>query len=398
MNHDRPIYFDHCATTPCDARVVEAMLPWFTEHYGNAASGHHSFGAQAAEAVDAARQKVAGLVGAGERDIVFTSGATEANNLAIKGAARWYGGEGGRGRHIITSGLEHKAVFEPIESLRAEGFDVTVLPGDASGTVTAAQVEAAMRDDTILVSIMWANNETGIVNDIAAIGALCKARGIFLHSDATQAIGKIAVDVNAARVDLMSWSAHKMYGPKGVGALYARRRDPRVRLVPLLDGGGHERGMRSGTLNVPGIVGFGEASAIAAESMTDDAARLGALRDRMEHELCERCSEAVVNAGDGERLPHVSNVSFVGCDASRLMAAMPDLAISSGAACSTTQSPSGGGASVVLRRMGLDDARAIGSLRISLGRATTDAEISRAIAMIENAVATVDREVGDCEM
>lgn len=379
------------------------MMPWFTEHCGNAASGHHAPGREAAEAVDAARRKVAGLVGAGAsggRDVVFTSGATEANNLAIKGAARFYGGEGGRGRHVITSGLEHKAVLEPMETLRREGFDVTVLPGagDASGTVTAAQVEAAMRDDTILVSVMWANNETGIVNDISEIGKLCKARGVFLHTDATQAVGKIAVDVTAAGVDLMSWSAHKMYGPKGVGALYARRRDPRVRLVPLLDGGGHERGLRSGTLNVPGIVGFGEASAIAAESMTDDAARLGAMRDRLERELCERCEEAVVNGADVDRLPHVSNISFVGCDAARLMAAMPMLAVSSGAACSTTQSASGGAASVVLRRMGLGDERAAGSLRISLGRPTTEAEIDRAIAMIEHAVATVDRGAGECEV
>lgn len=396
--NDAPIYLDHCATTPCDARVVEAMLPWFTEHCGNAASGHHSAGRLAADAVDDARKKVAGLVGAGAsggRDVVFTSGATEANNLALKGAAQFYGGEGGRGRHIITSGLEHKAVLEPLESLRTEGYDVTVLPGDETGTVTAAQVETAMRDDTILVSIMWANNETGVINDIAGIGALCKARGVFLHTDATQAVGKIAVDVNAAGVDLMSWSAHKMYGPKGVGALYARRRDPRVRLVPLFDGGGHERGLRSGTLNVPGIVGFGEASAIATELMMDDSARLGDLRDRMERELCERCDEAVVNASASNRLPHVSNISFVGCDASRLMAAMPGLAISSGAACSTTQ---GAGASVVLRRMGLGDVRAIGSLRISLGRGTTEAEIGQAIEVIVNAVATVDREVGECEL
>ena len=382
------IYLDHNATTPLDPRVLDAMLPYFREQYANPAS-RHAPGRAARDTVEMAREQAAALIGAQPRDIVWTSGATESNNLAIKGAARWYGDELKRGRHIVAGSTEHSAVLEPCRRLESEGFEITWIdpapPPGPAGVVHADRVAAALRDDTILASIMWANNETGTINDIEGIGRLCKERGVHFHTDATQMVGKLPVDVEGAGVDMLSFSAHKMYGPKGAGGLYARRRRPRVRLVPLIDGGGHERGLRSGTLNVPGIVGLGAACELCGAEMHDEATRLRTLRDRLENILIERLGpdRALINGDPHRRLPHTTNLSFPGVDAEQLIAAMPGLAVSSGAACTTTSLQS----SHVLRRMGLGAERARSSIRFGLGRWTTADQIDRAIEQVVRGIA-----------
>lgn len=376
------IYLDNNATTPMDRRVLEAMLPYFCDRFGNAASRSHQFGWEAAQAVDTARQQAASLIGASAKDLIWTSGSTEANNLAIKGAAGMYGkGPDAKGKHIITSIIEHKAVVDPCKRLELEGFDVTYLQPDANGVVTVDQVAQAVRDDTFLVSIMWANNEIGTINQIPAIGALCHEKDMIFHTDATQYIGKLPCHVEEAGIDLMSWSGHKMYGPKGVGALYVRRRRPRIRLEPILDGGGHERGMRSGTLNVPGIVGFGQACQLSQQLMAEEAPRLARLRDKLENALL--AAEGVhVNGDPKHRMPHVTNMSFEWVEGESLMMEMKHIAVSSGSACtSASLEPS-----YVLKHMGRDDVLAHSSIRFSLGRFTTEQEIDRTIEAVQRGV------------
>lgn len=370
-----PIYMDNHATTRCDPRVVEAMLPYFTEEYGNAASRSHPFGWRAEEAVERAREQVAKLVGArSPKEIVFTSGATESNNLAIKGVARLLRDEG-RGDHLVTCRTEHKAVADSCRRLEREGFRVTWLEVDGEGRIDLDALRAAIDDRTILVSLMLANNEVGTIHPVAEIGAITRERGVLFHCDAVQGVGRTAFDVEAMHVDLASLSAHKVYGPKGVGALYVRRRDPRVRLVAEIDGGGHERGMRSGTLNVPGIVGFGEAARILREEGREESARLGALRDRLRDRLLAELDGVRVNGAAGEhRHPGNLNVSFAYVEGEALLLALKDVvAVSSGSACtSASVEPS-----YVLRAMGVDEDLAHASIRFGLGRFNTEAEVDR---------------------
>jgi cysteine desulfurase len=377
-----PVYLDNHATTRTDPRVVEAMLPYFTTFYGNAASLSHRYGWDAAAAVDRARAQVAAAIGAEPREIVLTSGATEANNLALKGALPHLKR---RGNHVVTAATEHKAVLDPLRRLAREGWELTIVPPDPFGQVTAAAVEAALTDRTVLVSVMAANNEVGTLNPVAAIGPLCHARGILFHTDATQAVGKVPLAVEEAGIDLLSLSAHKIYGPKGVGALYVRRGTPPVRLSPLFDGGGHERGFRSGTLPVPLVVGLGEAAELAMRERPAEAARLGALRDRLHAGIVARLEEVQVrlNGHPTERLPGNLNLSFAGVDGEALMMQMRDVAVSSGAAC-TTANPE---PSHVLRAMGLSEDLARASLRFGLGRFTTAEEIDFAIDAVAAAVA-----------
>lgn len=380
-----PIYMDNAATTRTDPRVVEAMLPSFTEVYGNPGSRNHAFGWESETLVDRARSQASSLIGAGPKEIVWTSGATESNNLAIKGAAQMYAkapaGSTGRG-HIITCIIEHKAVLDPCKRLEREGFDVTWLEPGKDGIVTADMVKDAMRDDTILVTIMWANNEIGTINEIPEIGAICRERGVVFHTDATQWVGKMPTDVEKDNVDLLSWSGHKIYGPTGVGALYVRRRRPRVRLQAQMDGGGHERGMRSGTLNVSGIVGFGEACEICEQEMESERERLLALRLRLEKELSRRMDVVEVNGHRDRRLPHLTNISFGFVEGESLMMGIKDIACSSGSACtSASLEPS-----YVLKGLGLGDELAHSSLRLSLGRWTTEEEVDHAIDGIVEAV------------
>ncbi len=373
MSVDRPIYLDHHATTPCDPRVVEAMLPWFTERFGNPASRDHTLGNMARSAVEHARVQVADAISASAKEIVWTSGATESNNLAILGVARTRAAHGG---HIVTVATEHKAVLDPVGVLAREGFTTTVLPVDAAGRVSASQVEAALRPDTLLVSVMAANNEIGTLQPIAEIGAVCRARGVLLHTDAAQALGKIPLDVGAMHVDLMSLSAHKAYGPKGVGALYVRRGRPLIRLQPLMHGGGHERGLRPGTLPVPLIVGFGVAATLAAQDVAGDGAnRLATLRDRLWEGLRARVPGVTLNGAMAHRLPNNLNVSFAGVEAEALMMSMREVACSSGSACtSATLEPSH-----VLRALGVAPETAHTSLRFGVGRTTTTDEIDAVI-------------------
>ena len=380
-----PIYLDHAATTPCDPRVVEAMLPYFTEKFGNAGSRNHRFGWEAEAGVDEAREQAARLIGANEKEIVFTSGATEGNNLAIKGAAEMYekkpAGQTGRG-HIITAIHEHKAVLDPCKRLQKEGFDVTFLEPGRDGIITADMIRAAMRDDTILVTIMWANNELGTINEIPQIGKLCKERGAIFHTDATQWVGKMPTNVERDNVDLLTWSGHKIYGPKGVGAIYIRRKNPRVRLVAQLEGGGQERGYRSGTHNITGIVGFGKACEIALKEMDADGARLLKLRQKMERELTKALDVTQINGHAEKRLPHILNISFGFVEGEGLMMAIKDIACSSGSACtSASLEPS-----YVLKALGIGDDLAHSSLRLSLGKWTTDAQVDFAIAKVIEAV------------
>jgi cysteine desulfurase len=372
---DTPIYFDNHATTPMDPRVLEAMLPYFTKVFGNAASRNHSFGWDAEKSVETAREQVAALLGGSSKEIVFTSGATESNNLAIKGAAHFYQE---KGKHIITSKIEHKAVIDSCRALEIEGFNVTYLEPSRDGLISREAVEKALRPDTILVSIMAANNEIGTVNPLGDIGALCRARGVLFHTDAVQAVGKVPVDVEAMKIDLLSVTAHKMYGPKGVGALYVRRK-PRVRLVPLIDGGGHERGLRSGTLNVPGIVGFGKAADIARAELATEAQRLTSLRDRLLHKIQAGVPMTVVNGSLEHRLPGNLNISFSYVEGeSMLMAVNKHVAVSSGSACtSASLEPS-----YVLRALGIGDDLAHSSLRFGLGRFNTEEEVDRVADLV----------------
>src|SRR5690349_7831470 len=326
-----PIYLDHNATTPCDPRVVEAMLPYFTNSFGNAASRNHPFGWQAEEAVDLAREQVAKLIGADPKEIIFTSGATEADNLAIKGVFEMYAS---KGNHIITCNIEHKAVLDTCKHIEKEGGEVTYLKVKDNGLIDLAELEAAIKPNTILISIMYANNEIGTVMPMKEISAIAKKKGVLFMSDATQAVGKIPVDVEADGIDLMAFSAHKMYGPKGVGALYVRRKNPRVKVTAQMDGGGHERGMRSGTLNVPGIVGLGKACELCKNEMESDTQRILKLREKMETELL-KLEESYLNGSKEHRLPHVSNISFKYVEGEGLMMGIKDLAVSSGSACTS---------------------------------------------------------------
>ena len=380
-----PIYMDNAATTRTDPRVVEAMLPSFTENYGNPGSRNHAFGWESEKLVDLAREQAASLIGAGPKEIIWTSGATESNNLAIKGAAQMYAkapaGSTGRG-HIISAIIEHKAVLDPVKRLEREGFDVTWLEPGPDGIITAEMVRNAMRDDTILVTIMWANNEVGTINEVPEIGAVCRDKGVVFHTDATQWVGKMPTDVERDNIDLLSWSGHKIYGPKGVGALYVRRRRPRVRLQAQMDGGGHERGMRSGTLNVSGIVGMGAACAICAEEMETERERLLGLRRRLETELASRLDVVEVNGHADRRLPHLTNISFGFVEGESLMMGIKEIACSSGSACtSASLEPS-----YVLKGLGLGDDLAHSSLRLSLGRFSTEEEVETAIEGIVKAV------------
>jgi cysteine desulfurase len=371
----QPIYLDNNSTTRCDPRVLEAMLPYFTDLYGNAASRHHAYGWRAKEAVDAAREQVAALIGAGPREIIFTSGATESDNLAIKGVAGMYRG---RGDHVVTAATEHKAVLDPCRRLEREGFRVTVLPVDRFGRVTAEQVAEALTEKTILVSVMAANNEVGTLQPVREIGRLCKERGVLFHTDAVQAAGKVPLDVDDVGADLLSLSAHKMYGPKGVGALYVRSASPRVRLAPLFDGGGHERGMRSGTLPVPLVVGFGRACEIAGAEMPAEAERLLRLREGLRQGICEGLDEVSLNGHPTERLPGNLNLSFAYVDGNALLMNLRGVAVSSGSAC-TSADPE---PSYVLRAMGVEDELAHSSIRFGLGRFNTEEEVDQVITEV----------------
>lgn len=385
-----PIYLDNNATTRVDPRVLEAMLPFFTEDFGNAASRSHVFGWKAEAAVSAARETVAAALGANANEIVFTSGATESINLALFGAAR---ARRSRGMHLVTAATEHKAGLDTCRALESEGFRVTVLPPDSEGRVSVASVEAALQPDTTLVSVMAANNEVGALNPMSDIAGLTKARGILFHTDAAQAFGKIPLDVHAWGIDLVSISGHKLYGPKGVGALFVRAQNPRVRLLPLQHGGGHERGMRSGTLDVPGIVGLGAATRIALAERGAETARLAALRSRLLEGLRAGVPDLFVNGPLEDRLPGNLNVGFPGTPADDVMALMRDVAVSTGSACSSNEPEP----SHVLLAMGRSAEEAKSSLRFGLGRFTTLEEIERATASVIRAVdsvRTVRKEVG----
>jgi len=363
-----PIYFDNHATTQVDPRVVQAMLPYFTEKFGNAASRNHPFGWAGEEAVENARAQVASLIGATPKEIIFTSGATESDNLMIKGVAEMYRE---KGNHIITQAIEHKAVLDTCKRLEKEGFEVAYLPVQRDGRVDPEDVRKAITPKTILITIMYANNEIGVINPIAEIGKIAKERGIFFAVDGVQAVGKIPVDVQKDNIDLLAISAHKIYGPKGVGALYVRRRNPRVQLSAIIDGGGHERGMRSGTLNVPGIVGLGAACEIAQKEMTEEAARLGKLRDRLRAGLEAKLDEVFINGSMEHRLPNNLNMSFAYVEGESLLMGINDIAVSSGSACtSATLEPS-----YVLKALGVGEDLAHTSIRFGLGRFNTEEEV-----------------------
>lgn len=379
MQKRRLIYLDNNATTPCDPRVVDAMLPYFYEMHGNAASRSHQFGWEAEDAVDYAREQIAQLLKSEDKEVIFTSGATESNNLALKGVYEMYAK---KGNHIITTEIEHKAILDTCKHLEKQGAEVTYLKVQEDGMVNLADLEAAMKPSTILVSIMWANNETGVVQPMKAIAEICEKNGVLFHSDATQAVGKIPTYPRELGIHLMSFTAHKMYGPKGVGALYVSRKNPRVKVTAQMDGGGHERGMRSGTLNVPGIVGFGKAAEIARLEMQQDAERLSKLRDRLEATLT-KLEETKVNGNVDNRMPHVTNISFKHVEGEGLMMTFnQNIAVSSGSACtSASLEPS-----YVLVGMGLGDDLAHSSIRFSLGRFTTDEEVDDAVALVANGV------------
>jgi cysteine desulfurase len=362
-----PIYMDYHSTTPVDPRVLDAMLPYFKEDFGNAASRSHVFGWRADEAVEKARDQIGGLIGASGKEIVFTSGATESDNLAIKGAAEFYRE---KGNHLVTLKTEHKAVLDTMKRLERAGFEVTYLGVKKDGLVDLAELEAALTPKTILLSVMLANNEIGVVQPLVEIGALCRKKGVLFHTDAVQGVGKIPFDVNQMNVDLASLTAHKIYGPKGVGALYVRRK-PRIRLTAQMDGGGHERGMRSGTLNVPLIVGFGKAAEICQAEMESEGKRVGALRDRLEAKLMRSLELTEINGSIAHRLPGNLNISFAYVEGEAMMMAIKDVAVSSGSACtSASLEPS-----YVLRALGVEEELAHSSIRFGLGRFTTEAEV-----------------------
>jgi len=367
-----PIYMDNHATTPVDPRVFEEMAPYFTEKFGNAASRNHSFGWDAEEAVDKARQQVADLIGASSKEIIFTSGATESDNLAIKGAAEMYRD---RGNHIITVVTEHKAVLDTCKHLEKSGFEVTYLPVDRQGLIDLDDLKSAIKKETILISIMMANNEIGVIQPIGEIGKIAKQNGIVFHTDATQAVGKVPFNVNALGADLVSISAHKMYGPKGIGALYVRRKGPRVQLVPLIDGGGHERGMRSGTLAVPNIVGLGKAAEVAGESLDEESNRLLRLREKLHKGISAKIPEVYLNGDAEHRLPGNLNVSFAYVEGESLLMGISDIAVSSGSACtSASLEPS-----YVLKALGVGEELAHSSIRFGLGRFNTEEEVDYTI-------------------
>jgi cysteine desulfurase len=374
-----PIYLDNNATTPMDPRVLEAMTPYFLEHYGNAASRNHPFGWQAEEAVDYAREQVAKLIGADPKEIIFTSGATEGDNLAIKGVYEMYAS---KGNHIITATTEHKAVLDTCKHIEKTGGEVTYLQVKPDGLIDLKELEAAIRPTTILIAIMYANNEIGTVQPIREISTIAKKHGVLLFTDAVQAVGKVPVDVNKDGIDLMAFTAHKMYGPKGVGALYVRRKNPRVKVTAQMDGGGHERGMRSGTLNVPGIVGFGKACELCMQDMEADTKRISKLRDKLETELM-KLEEAYINGSTEHRLPHVTNISFKHVEGEGLLMGFnKNIALSSGSACtSASLEPS-----YVLKALGLGDDLAHSSLRFGLGRFTDEEQIDYTIKAISETV------------
>jgi cysteine desulfurase len=374
-----PIYLDNNATTPLDPRVLEAMMPYLTNNYGNAASRNHPFGWVAEEAVDYAREQIAKLINCNPKEIIFTSGATESDNLAIKGVFEMYAS---KGNHIITVTTEHKAVLDTCKHIEKSGGKVTYLQVNSEGLINLTELEDAISDKTILISIMYGNNETGVIQPIREISAIARKHGVLFMTDATQAVGKIPVDVEADKIDLMAFTAHKMYGPKGVGALYVRRKNPRVKVTAQMDGGGHERGMRSGTLNVPGIVGLGKACEIALQEMETESKRLSAMRDRLEKELLT-VEESYVNGSREHRLPHVANISFKFVEGEGLMMGVKDIAVSSGSACtSASLEPS-----YVLKALGLSDDLAHSSLRFGLSRFTTEEEVDYAIDHVKEAVA-----------
>ena len=374
-----PVYLDNNATTPMDPRVLETMIPYFTEHFGNAASRNHPFGWQAEEAVDYAREQVAKLIGADPKEIIFTSGATEGDNLGIKGVFEMYAS---KGNHIITCTTEHKAVLDTCKHIEKLGAEVTYLEVNNEGLVNLAELEAAIKPTTILIAIMYANNEIGVIQPVREISALARKHGVLFFTDGVQAVGKIPVNVLEDGIDIMAFTAHKMYGPKGIGALYVRRKNPRVKVTAQMDGGGHERGMRSGTLNVPGIVGFGKACELAREEMQQDAERLSKLRDKLETELLQ-IEETYVNGSRQHRLPHVSNVSFKYVEGEGLMMGFnKNIALSSGSACtSASLEPS-----YVLKALGLGDDLAHSSLRFGLGRFTTEEQIDYTIKAVTDTV------------
>ncbi len=374
-----PIYLDNHATTPVDPRVVDAMLPYFTQHFGNAASRNHSFGWEAEQAVETARKQIADLIGANPKEIIFTSGATESNNLAIKGVAEMYAE---KGKHIITAATEHKAVLDTCKKLEKQGYQVTYLALQPDGLVDLDKLRAAITPQTTLVSIMYANNEIGVVQPISEIGKICKERGVLFHTDGVQAVGKIPVDVIKDNVDLLSMSAHKMYGPKGVGALYVRRKNPRVQITAQMDGGGHERGMRSGTMNVPAIVGFGKAAELCRLEMTEESKRIEFLRDRLRAKLEKELDETFINGNMEHHLPNNLNMSFAYVEGESLLMGINDIAVSSGSACtSATLEPS-----YVLKALGIGDDLAHTSIRFGLGRFTTEEEVDYAAARMIDTV------------
>jgi cysteine desulfurase len=363
-----PIYMDYHATTPMDPRALEAMVPYFSDHFGNAASRNHVFGWRAEEAVEGARKQLADLIGANPKEVIFTSGATESNNLALKGVAEMYAE---RGNHIITAATEHKAVLDTCKKLEKHGCRVTYMPVREDGLVDLDMLRDAISDKTILISIMYANNEIGVVQDIPEIGRIAKEKGVLLHTDGVQAVGKIPVNVLKDNIDLMSFTGHKIYGPKGVGALYVRRRNPRVQITSQIDGGGHERGMRSGTLNVPGIVGFGAAAELCRKEMVQEAQRLGGLRDKLRDRLMGELDEVFINGTMERRLPNNLNISFAYVEGESLLMGINDVAVSSGSACtSATLEPS-----YVLKALGRGDDLAHSSIRFGLGRFNTAEEV-----------------------
>jgi len=374
-----PVYLDHNATTPCDPRVVEAMIPYFTQSFGNAASRNHPFGWQAEEAVDYAREQVAKLIGADPKEIIFTSGATEGDNLGIKGVFEMYAS---KGNHIITCNIEHKAVLDTCKHIEREGGGVTYLNVKPNGLIDLQELEAAIKPTTILIAIMYANNEIGTIMPVREISAIARKHGVLFFTDGVQAVGKIPVDVNKDGIDIMAFTAHKMYGPKGVGALYVRRKNPRVKVTAQIDGGGHERGMRSGTLNVPGIVGFGKACEICMQEMESDTARIIKLRDKLEQALL-KVEESYLNGDKEQRLPHVSNISFKYVEGEGLLMGFnKNIALSSGSACtSASLEPS-----YVLKALGLGDDLAHSSLRFGLGRYTTEEQIDFTIEQVAGTV------------
>jgi cysteine desulfurase len=374
-----PIYLDNHATTQVDPRVVDAMLPYFTQHFGNAASRNHEFGWEAEQAVDKARKQIADLIGATPKEIIFTSGATESDNLAIKGVAEMYAE---KGNHIITAVTEHKAVLDTCKKLEKSGIRVTYLPVMGDGLIDLQMLKEAITDKTILVSIMYANNELGVLQPVREIGKICRERGVLFHTDGVQAAGKVPINVNADNIDLMSLSAHKMYGPKGVGALYVRRRNPRVQITAQIDGGGHERGMRSGTLNVPGIVGFGEACELCNREMATETVRLRYLRDKLRAKLEAELDEVYINGSMEHRLPHSLNMSFAYVEGESLLMGINDVAVSSGSACtSATLEPS-----YVLKALGVGDDVAHSSIRFGIGRFNTEEEIDYTAAKLIDVV------------